>query len=349
MNGDWFSRGALGNLALLGATLLVFYLFWLVISPFVAVITWAIAIGVMIRPWFLLLRRWLRNPTVAAVVCVILAGVIILGPGVLLVNQALQEGAGAVALIRDEVESGRLLSHFDRFPSVKESLENALATFDIRAQVQRLAGELANVGRTLVVGSSWFFTQFFITLFALFFAMRDLEQANEALRTLLPLTDDEMDFLLARLSNTISAAIYGKFAAASAQGVLGGLMFAILGIPGPLLWGLLMAVAGLVPMLGPAMIWAPAAAILLYQGMWVKALVLVLWGLFAVGLVDNFVMPLVVGGTLQLHTLLVFFATFGGLIAFGLSGLVLGPIVLALTLALLQIWRDRTSVVTASR
>ncbi len=340
---DWFSRRSLGNLTLLAATILVFYLCWQLVQPFVAVITWALALGVMVRPLYVVLRRWLRNPSLAAVVCVILVGMFILGPGVLIGNQVVKESSGAADWIRDEVESGRFLSHLDRVPTLRDAAERAISTFDLRSELRRVAGQLANFGKSFVVGSSWFLSQLFITLFALFFAMRDFELAHAALRGLLPLTDSEMDVLFTRLSNTVYAAIYGKFAAAFAQGSLGGFMFWFLGLPAPLLWGVGMAIFALVPMMGPAVIWVPAAIALLYQGAWVKALIMVAWGVLVVGLIDNFIYPMVVGGTLQLHTLLAFFASFGGLIAFGLSGLVLGPIVLALTLALIQIWRERTA------
>lgn len=341
MHSDWYSRRGLGNLTLLAATVLIFYLFWLLVSPFVAVITWALALAVVVRPFYLVLRRWLRNDSASALLCVILVGVFILGPGALIVNQVVREGVDASNWIRDEVESGRFGSHLDRFPSMRDAFDRAIAAFDLRSEIRRVAGQLANWGRSFLVGSSWFLSQLFITLFALFFAMRDFEQARLALRGLLPLTEAEMDILFSRLSNTVYAAIYGKFAAAFAQGTLGGLMFWFLALPAPLLWGFAMSLAALVPMVGPAVIWVPAALMLLYQGAWVKAIVLAVWGVLAVGLIDNFIYPMVVGGTLQLHTLLAFFASFGGLIAFGLSGLVLGPIVLALALAMIQIWRRR--------
>ncbi len=343
MSADWYSRRSLGNFSLLVATALVFYLCWRLLLPFVAVITWSLALCVMTRPLFLALRRRLGNPSLVALLCVILVGAVMLGPGVLLVTQVAGESAGMADWVRDEVESGRLLAHFEKVPSVRDAIDRAISAFDLRAELRRIAGLLANFGKSLLVGSSWFLTQFILTLFALFFALRDFELAHRALRGLLPLTDAEMDLLFHRLSNTVYAAIYGKFAAAFAQGSLGGLMFWMLGLPAPLLWGLAMALFALVPMMGPAVIWVPAALSLLYQGAWVKALIMAGWGVLVVGLIDNFIFPMVVGGTLQLHTLLAFFATFGGLIAFGLSGLVLGPIVLALTMALIQIWKDRTS------
>lgn len=340
---DWFSRRALGNLALLAATLLVFFLCWMLIRPFVAVITWALALAVFARPAFLILRKRLRSAGAAAAITVVLSGVIILGPGVLLVNQLVREAVQASEAVRDAIEAGRLQEYLESVPRVKAITDRLLAEVDLRSEARRVAGTLTTGVRSVLVGSTYFVSQFFLTLFALFFVLRDFEEMHRGFRNLMPLTDHEMEVLLDKLSNTIYATIYGKFAAAMSQGALGTLIFVMLGLPAPLLWGSAMALLALVPMAGPAIVWVPATLILLAQGAWVKAIIMAAWGVLAIGLVDNFVYPMIVGGRLQLHTLLAFVATFGGLLAFGLSGLVLGPIVLALTLALLQIWRDRTA------
>ncbi|MDX1982201.1 MAG: AI-2E family transporter [Bryobacteraceae bacterium] len=340
---DWFSRRALGNFALLAATLLVFFLCWMLIRPFVAVITWALALAVFARPAFLILSKRLRSAGAAAAITVVLSGVIILGPGVLLVNQLVREAVQASESIRDAIEAGRLQEYLESVPRVKAITDRLLAEVDLRSEARRVAGTLTTGVRSVLVGSTYFVSQFFLTLFALFFVLRDFEEMHHGFRSLMPLTDHEMEVLLDKLSNTIYATIYGKFAAAMSQGALGTLIFVMLGLPAPLLWGSAMALLALVPMAGPAIVWVPATLILLAQGAWVKAIIMAAWGVLAIGLVDNFVYPMIVGGRLQLHTLLAFVATFGGLLAFGLSGLVLGPIVLALTLALLQIWRDRTA------
>jgi predicted PurR-regulated permease PerM len=340
---DWFSRRALGNLALLGATLLVFYFCWMLVRPFVAVITWALALAVFARPAFSALRRRLRNPSAAAALTVVFAALIILGPGALLVNQVVREAVEAGNAIRDGIEDGRVQEYLEGSPRLKGLVDRLLAEVDLRSEARRVAGVLTTGVRSVLVGSTYFLSQFFLTLFALFFVLRDFEEMHWGFRSLMPLTDREMELLLDKLSNTIYATIYGKFAAAVSQGLLGGLIFVVLGLQAPLLWGSAMALLALVPMAGPAIVWVPTTIILLVQGAWIKAIVLAAWGLLAIGLVDNFVYPMIVGGRLQLHTLLAFLATFGGLIAFGLSGLVLGPIVLALTLALIQIWRERTA------
>jgi predicted PurR-regulated permease PerM len=118
-------------------------------------------------------------------------------------------------------------------------------------------------------------------------------------------------------------------------------MFWILGLPSPLLWGAVMAVLAVLPVLGAAIVWAPAALYLALTGSWEKALILTTWGAIAVGLVDNLLYPLIVKGRLRMHTVPVFISIIGGLVAFGAVGLVLGPVVLALAVALGDVWRRR--------
>jgi predicted PurR-regulated permease PerM len=178
-------------------------------------------------------------------------------------------------------------------------------------------------------------------LFTLFYFFRDHRSIVSGMIRMLPLPDREVAILLSAIADTIYATIYGRFVVAAVQGTLGGFMFGILGIHAPLLWALLMMLFSLVPMLGAFIIWVPAAIILAAQGSWVKALVLTLWGAFVIGLIDNFLYPLIVGDRLRLHALLVFFSALGGIAAFGTSGIVLGPVILAVTIGLIRLWQQR--------
>jgi predicted PurR-regulated permease PerM len=144
------------------------------------------------------------------------------------------------------------------------------------------------------------------------------------------------------VGDTVYATIYGTLAVAAVQGTLGGLMFWWLGLPAPMLWGLVMGVLAVVPVLGAFIVWIPAALFLALDGNWGKALILALWGGVVVGGIDNVMYPILVGNRLKLHTIPAFMAIVGGLIVFGPSGLILGPVVLTVTVLLLEIWQSRT-------
>ena len=153
-----------------------------------------------------------------------------------------------------------------------------------------------------------------------------------------------MDRLFARVGDTIYATIYGTLAVSAVQGLLGGLMFWWLGLPAPLLWGVVMALLAVVPVLGAFVVWIPAALFLALDGSWGKALILTVWGMIVVGGIDNLLRPILVGNRLKLHTILAFMSVVGGLILFGSAGLILGPLALTVTTVLLGIWRSRTAL-----
>lgn len=152
--------------------------------------------------------------------------------------------------------------------------------------------------------------------------------------------------LFTRIDDTIHATVYGTLAVSAMQGLLGGLMFWWLGIGAPLLWGLVMALLAIVPMLGAFIVWVPAAIFLALEGSWGKALILTAWGVLVVGTIDNLMRPILVGNRLKLHTVLAFMSVVGGLILFGPAGLILGPVTLSVTLLLLEIWRSRMGLAT---
>jgi predicted PurR-regulated permease PerM len=120
-------------------------------------------------------------------------------------------------------------------------------------------------------------------------------------------------------------------------------MFWWLGLPSPVLWGVVMGLLAIVPVLGAFVVWIPAAIVLALQGMWLKAILLTIWGTVVIGLIDNLLYPALVGKKLQLHTLAVFFAIVGGLMVFGASGIIIGPAMLSFTVALIDVWRRRTA------
>jgi predicted PurR-regulated permease PerM len=155
----------------------------------------------------------------------------------------------------------------------------------------------------------------------------------------MPKTDE----VFQRVADTIHGTIYGSLLVALIQGTMGGLMFWLVGLPSPVVWGAIMCLLAVVPNLGTFVVWTPAALMLALNGEWGRALVLTAWGAIAIGLIDNLLYPYLVGHRLRLHTLAVFFALVGGIMLLGASGVVLGPVILVITWALVDVWRRRTA------
>src|SRR6185369_3540827 len=143
-----------------------------------------------------------------------------------------------------------------------------------------------------------------------------------------------------RTQDVIAATVYGVLAIAAFQGVLGTFIFWALGLPSPLLWGVVMFFLCMIPMAGAFLVWAPAAVYLALTGAYLKAGILVAWGILVIGSIDNVLSPRLVGSRARLHELLIFFGVLGGLQVFGVLGLVLGPVMVAVTLALIEMVRQ---------
>jgi predicted PurR-regulated permease PerM len=193
-----------------------------------------------------------------------------------------------------------------------------------------------------VSGSIGLITQLGITLFVLFFLYRDCGAALEAARQLLPLSREEADRLFDRVASTITATVNGSLTVAAVQATLAGAVYAILGVPAAVLWGFFTFLAALIPVAGSPLVWVPITIYLALTGSVAKAAFLAAWGLLVVGSIDNLLYPWLVGDKLRMHTVPTFFSVIGGIALFGPVGLILGPLVLALAIAFLDVWWHRT-------
>ncbi len=179
-------------------------------------------------------------------------------------------------------------------------------------------------------------------LFVLFFpSPRPRAQHLSSLRALLPLRDDETDELLHRVGDTILATALGRLTIAAVQGVLAGLAFWVLGVPGVILWAFTLTACAMIPAFGSFLVWGPIAIFLGFSGHWGKAALLALWGGLIVSTIDNILYPILVGSHLRSHTTTILLSVLGGIALFGPIGIVLGPVLFTLADTLLEIWHTR--------
>jgi predicted PurR-regulated permease PerM len=174
------------------------------------------------------------------------------------------------------------------------------------------------------------FIQFTLMMYILFFFIRDGRQIVEAIQRALPIGDEIEELLFRRFAQVSRATLKGTLVVATIQGSIGGITFAILGIPAAVLWGVLMILLSLLPIGGSAIIWAPTAVVLFVQGHVTKAIILVIIGALFIGLIDNILRPRLVSRDTRMPDYLVLLATLGGLAFFGLTGFIIGPVIAAL-------------------
>jgi predicted PurR-regulated permease PerM len=338
----WLTRDRALLLVLITATALAFLLCYLITQPFIPVLAWALALAIVGRPLHDFIAARVGNREVAAGLAVVVVAILLLVPSVFVLLRLASEATAAAELVQAENENGDWLSTLEQMPAIGPAVHWLHENANLQGAVQQALTWLTESLSRALAGSIWVVVQFLLVLFTLFFFFRDRGNAVRTLRGLMPLSDSETDEVFQRVADTIHATIYGSLFVALLQGTMGGLMFALLGLPSPVIWGLVMALLAVVPNLGTFVVWGPAAVFLALSGETWRALALVAWGGIAIAMIDNLLYPYLVGHRMRLHTLLVFFAILGGLMLLGASGVVLGPVILVITLALIDVWRRRT-------
>jgi len=341
--GDASRREQVELIAILAATALMLWLCWSMLRPFLQVIAWAGIMAVLFFPAYRWILSRVRRPALAAVVSLLLVLATVIAPVLIVTTALARELVDAVDSLQT---AGQQLRTDPNAARTLESLRQTVQRYvDIDAvlksdKMREAAGVAAQAVLTrsamLIGGLLGLIVNALMTAFTLYYLFRDGETIARRLPDLLPLPRPDALRIIARTREMITASVYGVVVIAIVQGTLGGVMFAILGLPSPIVWGVVMVVMSTVPMAGSALIWAPAAAFLFVTGAYGKGAALLVWGVFVIGMADNLLRPRLVSRRTQMHELLIFFSVIGGLAAFGVLGLLLGPVVLAIALALLE-------------
>lgn len=323
-------------------TLIILYVCYKIIEPFIPAIAFALALAVATRVPFSWLRRQVHSDNAAAGLAVVLVALLIIGPAAFLTSYIVQSAIENVGHLQQGQGADGFRKTLESQPFIGPLFSEFAGRFKLEEQIGNVGRALANQATGVLSSSFAFLTQLGVTLFVLFFLYRDCGQAVQALRQLLPLSDDEADNMFERVGSTIAATVNGSLTVALVQAVLAGTVYLILGVPGAALWAAVTFIMALVPVLGTFLVWAPIALWLALSGSVAKAIFLVVWGGLIVGSVDNFLYPYLVGGKLRLHTVPTFFSVLGGIGLFGPSGLILGPMVVAIAIAMVDVWFQRT-------
>jgi predicted PurR-regulated permease PerM len=334
-----------GFVSLLIALAFALYVCWLMLQPFFNVLLWAAVLAVVFFPMHRRIRERTRRPTVAAALSTLLVIVFILIPVTFITVAVVRELTTAAASFQAGVTDfsiasvpglGWILDRLDQYIHIDPEAAQQFVVERLQAWGAALAGS------TLVVvgGAVGAVVQMLLVVFTLFYLFRDGERIRQAAYETLPIERVQAHDIAMRTRDVIGATVYGVLVIAVIQGTLGTLIFTVLGLPSPLLWGVVMFFLSMIPMAGAFLVWVPAALYLAFTGAYIKAAVLVGWGMLVIGTIDNFLSPRLVGHRASLHELLIFFAVLGGLDVFGVLGVVIGPVVVAVTLALIEMVRQ---------
>jgi predicted PurR-regulated permease PerM len=340
----WGSRNHVHTLLLMAVTVVGIYFSYRLAAPFLPALTWSLALAILFAP----LHRWLeskvKSPNLAATISVLMVAVIVVVPATFVADRIIGEAVSGAETIQTIIESGEWRRIFEAHPLIAPAGDWIARELDLTGLVNTATSWLTSMGASFVQGSVLQLIGIVLTFYLLFYFLRDRALARKSLRSLSPLSEADMTRLFNDVSDTVHATLYGTLVVAIVQGTLGGLIFWWLGLAAPLLWGMVMGLLAVIPVLGAFVIWIPAAIFLVLEGSGEKALLLTLWGAIVVGGIDNLLYPMLVGRRLKMHTVLAFISLVGGLIVFGPAGLILGPVIFTVTRLLLEIWRRNVAL-----
>jgi len=326
----------------IGLLALVTVAFFALLLDFLQPVFWAATLAVIFRPVQVrLLKAVGQRQTLASFLTLLAITVTVIIPTWFIASAVINEASALYGRVQSgEIDLGRLVewarttlpaanNFLDSIGVTPEEITARLSSFAVTSS-QYIGSLAVSTGQNVVR----FSVMFLLMLYVLFFFIRDGDELLEMLIIAMPFGDDRERALLSKFAEVSRATIKGTLVIGLIQGALGGLIFWFLGIQGAMFWGVVMVILSLVPVVGASFVWIPAALLMLANGEYVDATVLVIFGVFVIGLIDNVLRPILIGRDTRMPDYLILLSTLGGLTVFGPSGFVIGPIIAALFLTI---------------
>jgi len=333
--------------ALIALILVLGFLSYQILKPFLSPIAWAIVLSTVFYPIYVFTVKYIKWKTVAALITLLVILVVILGPfsyfSYLLINE--------LKTIGDYLQAGNIepLKNLFQHPTINTILNKLLSLFNLTEEElnKTIAGVISQQGKELVGGVTkgmanviTISLDFIFMVFAIFFFLKDGPELLIKVRDYLPFSEEHKDRLVKQIKDIVISTIYGGVAVSIVQGTIAGIAFFILGISNSVVWGFTTSIASFIPLLGASAVWVPITIYLFIEGAVLKGLALAIIGIFGISLIDNILKPIIIGSRTKMPILVIFFSILGGIKLFGLIGLIMGPLVLALFVSLIEIFRS---------
>ncbi|MGB9466009.1 MAG: AI-2E family transporter [Candidatus Acidiferrum sp.] len=348
------TSGQLTTVLSYGAILLLGYFVVLIVAPFLVPLAWSAVLAIFFYPLHEKIMRKMK-PTQAALASTLGVTLLLIVPALLVLVLTAREALDATARLQSALAvhgqgpSEGLILRGEEWLRIRlpESWRAMDISDPLQQAAERIASFLGAAFAGLLKNLVTFFVDLFILIFALFFMFRDGEAIVHGAKHLLPFDAEIQTDMLEESKELIFASVAVGLLVAAIQGVLGGVSFVLVGISAPLFWGVLIAFFSLVPVVGSALIWGPAALWLVFSGHWGKALLVVMICGGVSTVADNIVRPMLLRNRTRLNELLLFIGVLGGLEAFGLLGLVVGPTIVAAAMGVFRVYMEHRDEIAA--
>lgn len=318
---------------------LVFFLVAWILQPFVNILAFAVIVAVLFHPVYKMFLQRLKKPAFASLLTVGVILLVIALPiwlfGQIIFNELSdlfqRYRDGVFVIDRDEIVAN--------LPPQAQAVIQSFSQ-DLNNLIGRLSSEVFSSVSSIVSNVASFIVAFFMFIFVVYYLFKDGKKIKEAIMDISPIANSQENQLIDKIIGAVNGVVKGAFLVALIQGVVATVGFFIFGLPEPWLWGAFTVVAALVPTVGTAISLIPAVIYLAVTGHVPEAIGLSIWGAVAVGLVDNFLGPKLIGGSAKLHPVLVLLAVIGGIQFFGILGFLIGPIIMAVFVAMVEMYRE---------
>lgn len=340
-------QDTINKAVLLALVAVISLLFLTMIQQFLVAIFMAAVFAAMTHPVYAKLRLWLGGRRyLASLISLLLLLVVVLIPIVILtmifIGQAVNVGQSLTPIVVNFLkEPGSFQEVLEKIPFYEELIPyEDQVTNQIASAVEALGKLLVSQISTIALGTVQFLFVTIVFLYTLFFFLIDGSKVIHAILYYLPLRDHDERLMLNKFTSVTQAMVVGTLLIGILQGALAGIAFAIAGVPNAVFWGTVMAVLSIIPGVGSALVWVPASIVLIAQGSFGAGIGLILFCVLVVGSIDNLLRPVLVGKHTDMHELMIFFGTLGGLFMFGMAGLLIGPLIASLFITIWEIYGE---------
>ena len=335
----------LGQWLLLVALAAILYFCFRIMQPFLLPAFLAIILSILLAPSHGRLASQLheRRGLAALLVCFALTLIILL-PVVFLSFSLANEANDAYQRLRDPDNLQKIEAWLD--PAANPILRRIrvlpswarLGGLELGAQAERIGFAILRLATAFAAGIFNFVMNYFVVVVVLFFLLRDSDHMADRIRSISPLSSEQEKMFVRRLRIVTRATVLGNLLTSLTQGTISGIAFFVLGLPNPILWGVLTALLSLIPLVGTAFVWVPWTIYLFVQATPIKGVIFLVIQILIIGSVDNLLRPLFIQGGAKMHPLLIFFSILGGIAYFGILGMFFGPLMFAIAIALLEFY-----------
>ncbi len=321
----------------IGLVLVLSYLTFIIVKPFLAYLAMGIILTYLMYPIFETVNSKITNDALASGVMIVIILLVLIIPSFFITKTLVSQASGAIGMVQGGVVDN--VSDFLAGFGIPEEQVNEIA----RDLINRLSNFVVDSASGIISSLPQLVLGLFILFFVIYYGFKDGKELYKTIEDHIPLKPKHRDKLMKDIHKVSHAVLYGQVLTAIVQGAVGGIGFLIFGLPNPVFWGFIMIIVSFLPVIGTPLIWVPAGLIEIAQANYVAGIGILIYGVVLIMNIDNVLKPKLISEKAQIHPVVIIVGVLGGLSVFGFSGIILGPLILGLLITMLRFYTEEKS------